>query len=262
MKRTLFLIYGVISYLIFFGTILYAIGFVGNLVVPKTIDGIPEVGLLQALLINAGLLTLFAVQHSVMARPAFKKWWTKMIPTEIERSTYVLLSSLCLLLLFWKWEPLGGVVWSVEDGLLTGILYTLFGLGWTIMFVSSFLINHFDLFGLRQVWLNFRKKPYTQLTFDLPLFYKHVRHPLYFGLLVGFWATPTMTVTHLVFAIVCTGYIIIGALLEERDLIAEFGDKYRAYKANVPMLIPFLQKRKSSKKLSQIEVLQGEVVKP
>ena len=184
-----------------------------------------------------------------------------MIPTEIERSTYVLLSSLCLLLLFWKWEPLGGVIWSIEDGLLTGILYALFGLGWTIMFVSSFLINHFDLFGLRQVWLNFRKKPYTEVVFDLPLFYNYVRHPLYFGLLVGFWATPTMTITHLIFAVACTGYIIVGALLEERDLIANFGNKYRAYKANVPMLIPFLSKQKSSKKLSQIEVMQGDVAK-
>lgn len=261
MKRTLFLIYGIIAYLTFLITILYAIGFVGNLLVPKTIDGIPEVGLLKALLINAGLLTLFAVQHSVMARPAFKKWWTKMIPVEIERSTYVLFSNILLLFLFWKWEPLGGVVWSIEDGLLTGILYALFGLGWTIVLVSTFLINHFDLFGLRQVWLNFRKKPYTSLSFGLPLFYKHVRHPLYFGFLVAFWATPTMTVTHLIFAVACTGYIIVGALLEERDLVSHFGDKYRAYKANVPMLIPFFSKRKPFKKLSQIEVMQGEVAK-
>ena len=258
MKRTLFLIYGVISYLSFLFTILYSIGFVGNLIVPKTIDGLPEVSLLQALLINGGLLTLFAVQHSVMARPAFKKWWTKMIPTEIERSTYVLLSSICLLVLYWKWEPLGGVVWSIEDGLLTGILYALFALGWAIVFASSFLINHFDLFGLRQVWLNFTKKPYTSLSFRLPLFYKYVRHPLYFGFLVAFWATPTMTVTHLIFAIACTGYIVVGALLEERDLIAHFGDKYRSYKARVPMLIPFFSKRKTE---PQLEAIQGEAVK-
>jgi protein-S-isoprenylcysteine O-methyltransferase Ste14 len=261
MKRTLFLLYGVVSYFIFFGTILYAIGFVGNLIVPKTIDGIPEVGLLQALLINAGLLTLFAVQHSVMARPAFKKWWTKMIPTEIERSTYVLFSSLCLLLLFWKWEPLGGIVWTVEDGLLTGILYALFGLGWTLLFASSFLINHFDLFGLRQVWLNFRKKPYTAIPFNLPLFYKYVRHPLYLGFVIAFWSTPTMTVTHLIFSIACTGYILAGIQFEERDLISHFGDKYRAYKESVPMLIPSISKQKNSKKRSQIEVLQGDVVK-
>ena len=258
MKRTLFLIYGVVAYLSFLVTILYSIGFVGNLIVPKTIDGIPEVSLLQAILINGGLLTLFAVQHSVMARPSFKKWWTKMIPTEIERSTYVLLSSICLLVLYWKWEPLGGVVWSIEDGFLTGILYALFGLGWAIVFASSFLINHFDLFGLRQVWMSFTKKPYTSLSFKLPLFYKYVRHPLYFGFLVAFWATPTMTVTHLVFAIACTGYIVVGALLEERDLIAHFGDKYRSYKTRVPMLIPFLSKRKTE---LQLEAIQGEAVK-
>ena len=259
MKRTLFLIYGAIAYLFFFGTILYAIGFVGNFLVPKTIDGIPEVSLLQALLTNAALLTLFAVQHSVMARPAFKRWWTKIVPVTIERSTFVLISSLCLILLFWKWEPMGGVVWAVEDGFLKGVLYALSGLGWAILFASSFLINHFDLFGLRQVWLNFRKKPYTQLPFNLPLFYKYVRHPLYLGFIIAFWAAPTMTVTHLVFAIACTGYILTGIQFEERDLISHFGDRYRSYKANVPMLIPFLSKKK--KRPQQLEILQGEVAK-
>ncbi len=258
MKRSLFLLYGIVAYLLFFGTFLYAICFVANIIVPKTIDGIPEVSLLHALLINGGFLTLFAVQHSTMARPAFKRWWTKFVPKPIERSTYVLIASVCLMLLFWNWEPMGGVVWKVQNGFLTGVLYALSALGWATVLASTILINHFDLFGLRQVWLYFRKKPYTNLKFGLPLFYKYVRHPLYLGFIIAFWATPTMTVAHLVFAIACTGYILTGIQFEERDLITHFGDKYRAYKASVPMLIPFLSKRK---KLSQVEILQGEKAK-
>lgn len=243
MKRFAFLLYGLVSYLIFFGTILYAIGFIGNFVVPKTIDGGAEIPILQALLNNAILLLLFAVPHSVMARPAFKKGWTKIISPIIERSTYVLISSLLLILVMWKWEPMGGIIWAVEDGFLLGIIYATFGLGWIVLFMSTFLINHFDLFGLRQVWLNFRKKEYTNLPFDTPFLYKLVRHPLYLGFIMAFWSATTMTVAHLVFAIACTAYILVGIQLEERDLLNHFGEQYLKYKKRVPMLFPFTKKK-------------------
>jgi protein-S-isoprenylcysteine O-methyltransferase Ste14 len=239
MKRIPSLLYGVISYLAFFGTILYAIGFVGNLIVPKTIDSAPSTSLPKALLVNASLLLLFALQHSIMARPAFKKKWMKIIPEQLERSTFVLLSSLCLMLLMWQWQPIGGVIWSVQNGAVNALLLSFYILGWTIVFVSTFLINHFDLFGLRQVWLYFKGKPYTHLPFRIPIFYKYVRHPLYLGFLIAFWSTPVMTIAHLLFAILTTGYILTAIQFEEKDLQNHFGEKYQNYKKLAPMIIPF-----------------------
>lgn len=245
MKKIMFLLYGIISYLAFFGTILYAIGFVGNFVVPKTIDGTPKVPLASAILINASLLLLFALQHSIMARPAFKSWWTKFIPAELERSSYVLLASLCLVLMMWQWQPVGGIIWSVENNAAKTILLIAYLTGWAIVFISTFLINHFDLFGLRQVWLYFTGKPYTPLPFRLPGFYRLVRHPLYLGFLVAFWATPVMTIAHLLFALLTTGYILTAIQFEERDLITHFGEKYKAYKRWAPMLIPFSKRKQA-----------------
>jgi methanethiol S-methyltransferase len=244
MKKTFFLTYGVISYAIFFATYCYAIGFVTNLIVPTSLDKEPTSSFGFALLINSGMLLLFALQHSIMARPAFKRWWTKIVPEPIERSTYVLFSSLCLILLLWQWQPMGGVIWSVESETaslaLTGISLS----GFVIVLVSTFLINHFDLFGLRQVWLFFRGQSYQHLPFKTPLFYNHVRHPLYLGWLIAFWATPTMTAAHFLFAALTTGYILIAIRFEERDLIQVFGDKYIQYKKTAPMLIPFLKRNK------------------
>lgn len=243
MKKILFLLYGVIAYLAFFGSFLYAIGFVGNFVVPKSIDGEVTTPLTTAILVNASLLLLFALQHSIMARPAFKKRLTRIIPSELERSTFVLLASICLSLMMWQWQPMGGVVWSVQNDMLRTLLIVTNLAGWGIVFVSTFLINHFDLFGLRQVWLYFTGKPYTTLPFRLPLFYRFVRHPLYLGFLIAFWSTPVMTMAHLLFAVLTTGYILTAIRLEEKDLIAHFGEKYRNYKKWAPMLIPFTRKR-------------------
>jgi len=237
-KRITTFIYGVISYLLFLGTFLYAIGFIGNLVVPKSIDSGRTGPLSEALLIDAALLTLFAVQHSVMARPWFKRAWTRLVPKPAERSTYVLLSSLALLLLFWQWQPIGGAVWTVEQPALQMVIYGLYAIGWLLVLSSTFLINHFDLFGLRQVFLFLIGRPYTQLKFGTPMFYRHIRHPLYLGWLFAFWSTPTMTVAHLVFAIATTAYIFVAIQLEEKDLMDTFGDDYRRYKKTVPMIIP------------------------
>ena len=247
MKKILSLLYGLISYLAFLGTILYAIGFVGNFMVPKTIDSAPGTSLSGAILVNASLLLLFALQHSVMARPAFKRWWTGIVPQHLERSTFVLLASLCLMLMMWQWQPIGGIIWSTESELAKNILLFTYLLGWSIVFLSTFLINHFDLFGLRQVWLYFIGKPYTQLPFRLPLLYKLVRHPLYMGFLIAFWSTPVMTAAHLLFAVLTTGYIFTAIRLEEQDLVRSFGEKYRNYKKWVPMIIPF-SKRKTANK--------------
>lgn len=243
MKRILVLLYGVLSYILFFGTFLYAFGFVGNLFVPKSIDGPPQVSLMNAILINAGLLLLFALQHSIMARPAFKKRWTKIIPEPIERSTYVLLSSLCLLLLVWQWQPMGGIIWTIENPLGKSIMTGLFISGWLIVLLSTFMINHFDLFGLRQTWFYFLGKKYEPLRFRVPFFYKYVRHPLYFGWLVAFWATPVMSAAHLLFALLTTGYILTAIKFEEKDLITHFGIKYTEYKKKVPMILPFFRKK-------------------
>lgn len=244
MKRWAIFIYGVLSYAVFFATFLYAIGFVGNLWVPKSIDSLRDVPLGTALAIDAALLGLFAIQHSVMARPAFKRWWTRIIPQTAERSTYTLLSSIALIALFALWEPLGGVVWNVESPLGQALLYGGFGFGWMLVLVSTFLINHFDLFGLRQVWLQLLRKPYRPLEFGTPVLYRYVRHPLYVGWFFAFWCTPTMTVTHLVFAVATTAYILIAIQLEERDLIAEH-PQYAQYRKRVPMLVPFTKRRQA-----------------
>ncbi len=246
MKKVSSLFYGFICYLAFFGTILYAIGFVGNLIVPKTIDSNPQVSLQTAILVNASLLLLFALQHSIMARPAFKRWWTRIVPHHLERSTYVLLASLCLMLMMWQWQPIGGIVWSIENETVKKLLLFTYLFGWIIVFASTFLINHFDLFGLRQVWLYFLGKPYTQLPFRVPLFYRFVRHPLYLGFLIAFWSAPVMTVAHLLFAVLTMGYILTAIQLEERDLLNVYGEKYRNYKKLAPMIIPF-SKRKTIK---------------
>ncbi|HEV8333454.1 MAG TPA: hypothetical protein VGQ22_18665 [Steroidobacteraceae bacterium] len=240
MKRWLIFFYGLACYAIALVTLLYAIGFVGNLWVPKSIDSAREAPLGLALLTDVVLLAAFAIQHSVMARPAFKRWWTRMIPAAAERSTYILFASIALIVLYKYWEPIGGVVWSVQSPTGIATLYGLFALGWGLVFLSSFLINHFDLFGLRQVWLQLRGKPYTPVDFGMPVLYRIVRHPLYVGLLLAFWSTPTMTLTHLVFAIATTLYILIAIQLEEHDLVTEHPE-YAQYKKRVPMLVPFLK---------------------
>jgi protein-S-isoprenylcysteine O-methyltransferase Ste14 len=245
MKRIAAFIYGVVCYAVFFGTFLYAIGFVGDLFVPKSIDSAPESPLGQALLINTLLLGLFAVQHSVMARPVFKRWWTRFVPKPVERSTYVLFSSLALIALFVYWQPIGGVIWNVQDPIGRAVLYGLFAFGWGLVLLATFLINHFDLFGLRQVWLYLRGKEYRPLNFGTPALYKIVRHPLYVGWFFAFWATPSMTVAHLFFALLTAAYILIAIRFEERDLLAEHGARYSEYRKQVPMLVPRLGGRPS-----------------
>jgi len=243
LKRTSFFAYGTFSYLVFLTTFLYAIGFVGNFGVPTALDGPASGPLGLSLAIDAGLLTLFAVQHSVMARKWFKEWWTRIVPKPIERATYVLFSSLALILLFWLWRPLGGVVWSVEDPVGRLVLRGLFAFGWALILYSTFLINHFDLFGMRQVWLYLRGKPDAGLRFATPGPYRLVRHPLYVGWLFAFWMTPVMTFAHLLFSLATTAYILLAIQFEERDLVRQFGDSYEEYRRSVPMLLPSFRKR-------------------
>ncbi|GJM44191.1 MAG: membrane protein [Gemmatimonadota bacterium] len=245
MKRLLALAYGIVCYLIFFGTFLYSIGFLGNFGVPRSIDSAPTAPLGRALLINLSLLGLFAVQHSVMARPAFKRWWTRFVPAPVERSTYVLFSSLALILLFRTWQPMGGVIWAIEGPLGQATALTLYGFGVLLVLVSTFLIHHFDLFGLRQVVLYWQGREYTPLRFNTPGPYSLVRHPLYVGWLFTFWATPTMSAAHFLMAIAITAYILVAIRLEERDLEAEHGQYYADYRSRVPMLIPFTRRRRS-----------------
>ncbi|MDB5246836.1 MAG: isoprenylcysteine carboxylmethyltransferase family protein [Segetibacter sp.] len=247
MKKTAFLLFGMGTYVIFLGTFCYAVGFVSGLIVPKHIDSAATVPFGNALLINASLLALFALQHSIMARPAFKRWWTKFIAEPIERSTYVLLASLCLLLLFLYWQPMGGIIWQVKSETAQFVLQALCLLGFGIVLISTFMINHFDLFGLRQVGLYFTGKRYELLPFRTPLFYKYVRHPLYLGFMIAFWATPTMTSAHLFFAVMTTGYMLTAIRFEENDLVKHFGAKYVEYKRLAPMLIPFTKVLKNRK---------------
>lgn len=245
LKRVLFFAYGVFCYLVFLGTFLYAVGFIGNFGVPTTLDGPATGPFLVSFAIDAGLLTLFAVQHSVMARKWFKQWWTTIVPKPIERSTYVLFSSLALILLFALWQPLGGVVWSVEDPVGRFALRALFGFGWGLVLISTFLINHFDLFGLRQVWRYLLGQTAEGLRFVTPGPYRLVRHPLYVGWLFAFWMTPLMTSAHLLFSIATTAYILVAIQLEERDLVREHGETYEEYRRSVPMLVPSLRKGES-----------------
>jgi protein-S-isoprenylcysteine O-methyltransferase Ste14 len=242
MGKVLGLIYGVAAYFLFLVVIVYAIGFVADWLVPKSIDSGTQGDLILSLLINTALLGVFAVQHSVMARPGFKAWWTKIVPQSIERSTYVVFSGLALLLLFWKWQPLPGTVWKVEESAGVIALWGLCGLGWLMVFASSFAISHFDLFGLRQVYLNLRNQRYSHLQFRIVGLYRLVRHPLMLGFVIALWATPHMTVGHLFFAAATTLYILIALQLEERDLVAHYGEEYTEYRKQVPMLLPLPRK--------------------
>lgn len=238
LKFTAFL-FGAVAYFTFLFTILYAIGFVSGLIVPKTIDSGAESTTFEAIMVNLALMSLFAVQHSVMARKSFKHWWTQFIPKAVERSTYVLCASLTLLLLFWLWRPMPAVIWSVQDPEMAMVIATLSFVGWVIVFMSTFMINHFELFGLHQVANNLAGREMPAPVFRTPFFYRFVRHPIYLGFIIGFWAAPTMSAGHLLFAAVTTAYIFVGIMLEERDLVDMFGDEYRRYRERVSMLFPW-----------------------
>jgi len=239
MSKIVAFFYGLAAYLTFFLTFLYAIGFVTGIVVPKTIDSGPAVPVEQALIVNLLLLSLFAVQHSVMARKQFKRWWTRFVPQALERSTYVLFASLALILLFWQWRPIPSVVWQIADPRVAAAMTGLSLFGWLLVLTSTFLINHFELFGLHQVANNLARRALPAPAFKMPLFYKFVRHPIYLGFIIAFWAAPVMTVGHLLFAAVTTAYIFVGIFLEERDMVEQFGDQYRRYRQHVSMLIPW-----------------------
>jgi len=247
MSRITILLYGTISYLLFLGVFVYGIGFIGGFFTPTALDAAPTSPLGQALAVDLGLLGLFAVQHSGMARPAFKRWWTRMVPEAAERSTYVLLSSLAMIGLYVFWQPIGGVVWSVETEIGRDTVLGLYLCGWLLLLYTTFLIDHFDLFGLKQVWRQFRGKPYIPPQFHTPGLYRLVRHPLYIGWLIIFWACPVMTVAHLVFAAITTAYILVAIQFEERDLVQAFGEKYLSYRNHTGMLLPKLPAPKTTK---------------
>ena len=238
MKKTVILIYGITAYVMFLGVAIYAIGFIGNFAISNTLDAIPSTPFWQALLINLGVLLLFAIQHSGMARQSFKQWITRHIPKAAERSTYVLMSNLAMVLIFALWEPMGGVIWSADNAVAKALILSLYMFGWALVFVSTFLINHFHLFGLQQVWFHFIGTTASKSRFTTPSLYRMVRHPLYVGWIMVIWAATTMTVAHLVFAIITTVYILVAIQFEEKDLQQEFGEEYTRYQKNVPMIIP------------------------
>jgi protein-S-isoprenylcysteine O-methyltransferase Ste14 len=242
MSRVVVFLFGLISYLVFFGTFLYAIGFVGNIFVPKSIDSGPVESTATSLVIDLVLLTVFALQHSVMARPGFKKAWTRIVPKAIERSVYVLFASSALILLFWQWRPMTGLIWSAENSVVRGLMLAVFVLGWLIVLLSTFMINHFDLFGLRQVYYHSRGIEPPEMGFTTRAFYNVVRHPIMLGFIIAFWATPVMTVGHLLFAAVTTAYILVAIQLEERDLVNHHGETYETYRRQVGMLVPVSRK--------------------
>lgn len=248
MSRILVPLYGAATYVVFLASFLYAIAWLGNFLVPKTIDSGPAAGLGEAVLVNLVLLTAFALQHSIMARPGFKKWWTQFVPKPVERTTYVLLASLLLAAICLGWRPLPQVVWQF-DGPVALAMWALFATGWLVVLISTFMINHFELFGLRQVWLHARGLSWTAPHYVERFFYRFVRHPLMLGFLIAFWSAPTMTVGHLLFAAVTTAYILVALQLEERDLLKEHGAAYESYRERVPMLIPGLgAKRQGSRR--------------
>jgi methanethiol S-methyltransferase len=244
-RITIFL-YGVFCYLVFFATFLYAIAFLGDFGAPKSIDSGAQGSLGRALAVDVLLLGLFAVQHSLMARPWFKRAWTRIVPPAAERSTYVLFASVAMILLFWKWQPMGGLIWQLDTEVGRLVAYGIYAFGWALLLLATFLIDHFDLFGLRQVYLYLRGRPYTGLQFRTPLLYRYVRHPIYVGWLCIFWATPQMTVAHLVFALATTAYILIAISWEERDLLSAHGETYQRYREQVPKLIPIRFGKKSA----------------
>ena len=236
--RSVIFIHGIVSYALGTASLLYLIGFLGNIVVPKSIDSPPEGAAAPAVLIDLILIALFAFQHSLMARPAFKERWTRIVPKPAERSTYVLATALMLALLFWQWRPIPGVVWSVEHPVGRGMLQGLFWMGWLILFASTFMINHFDLFGLRQVYLRLKGTPYRPVPFVQVALYRFVRHPIMLGLLMGFWATPSMSLGHLLFAAATTAYVFLGILLEEHDTRQALGEDYEHYRRKTSMIVP------------------------
>jgi protein-S-isoprenylcysteine O-methyltransferase Ste14 len=241
MKRWLFFAYGVACHFLFLAVYAYFCGFTGNLLVPKSIDSPTATAFAPAMAINFSLLLAFGLSHSIMARPAFKQVWTRFVPKEIERSTYVLVSNLMLALLMWQWRAMPGVIWDIQNPVGRGALWALFATGWLLVPLVSLMINHFDLFGTRQVWLHLRGREYDPLVFRTPMLYAVVRHPLYIGWATAFWATPTMTAGHLLFAIVLTVYMVLASLVEERDLIAHFGEQYMHYRRTVPRFFPRLR---------------------